>query len=313
MDKTLLPGYTVGQISFIYSKLDLLKAAPVRRNSNLGKETKRVKTVCLHAKDEIETFLRRNTFLHLYTLGDLDDFFWHHTMWYALKDHQQIKQLVLLYTGTSLPVLLGLSESPTDLMEELLRSIIHLLPKRFYAHLSENVASVLAEDYQIQSHGVHYKMARTDSSRLESVDTSDVIPLSVADGSDLEELYRVSYPGNWFEPRMLETGYYYGIRRGAALVSVAGVHVYSQQYRVAALGNITTHPLFRRQGLGTLSMTKLCQVLLRTVEHIGLNVKADNTSANSCYAKLGFEHVATYEEYSLELKQMAPAIAALAN
>lgn len=261
-----------------------------------------MKTVCLHAKDEIEAFLRRNPFLHLYSLGDLDDFFWHHTTWYALKDHQQIKRLVLLYTGTSMPVLLGFSEEPTDLMEELLQSIIHLLPKRFYAHLSGNVASVLAEDYQIQSHGVHYKMALTDSSRLNTVDTSDVIPLSTFDGSDLEELYRKSYPGNWFEPRMLETGYYYGIRRGAALASVAGVHVYSQQYRVAALGNITTHPPFRGKGLATLVCAKLCQALLQTVEHIGLNVKADNTSAISCYAKLGFERVAAYEEYSLVRK-----------
>ena len=214
----------------------------------------------------------------------------------------------LLYSGTSLPVLLGLSELPTDLLEELLRSIIHLLPKRFYAHLSGNVANALAEDYQIKSHGVHYKMALTNSSCLNNVDTSEVILLSVADESDLKELYRVSYPGNWFEPRMLETGYYYGIRRGATLVSVAGVHVYSQQYTVAALGNITTHPLFRGQGLATVAIAKLCQALLGSVEHIGLNVKLDNTTAISTYAKLGFERVAAYEEYAFELKQTAPAI-----
>ncbi len=36
-----------------------------------------MKTVCLHAKDQIEAFLRRHTFLRLYSIGDLDDFFWH--------------------------------------------------------------------------------------------------------------------------------------------------------------------------------------------------------------------------------------------
>lgn len=261
-----------------------------------------MKTVCLHAKDEIEAFLRRHPFLHLYALGDLDDFFWHHTTWYALKEHQQIKQLVLFYTGTSLPVLLGITEESTKLMEELLQSIIHLLPKRFYAHLSGNLAGVLASDYQIQSHGLHYKMALTDSSRLDSVDTSGVMQLSASNVSELEQLYRESYPGNWFEPRMLETGYYYGIRRGATLLSVAGVHVYSQQYGVAALGNITTHPLCRGKGLGRIVCAKLCQVLLQTVDYIGLNVKADNKSAIACYTKLGFERIAAYEEYSLELK-----------
>lgn len=258
-------------------------------------------------------FLRQNTFLHLFEIGDLDDLFWQYTTWYALKDDQQLKQLVLVYTGTKVPVLLGLTDEPTELMEELLRSIIHLLPKRFYAHLSENVVSILADDYQITSHGVHYKMALTNSSCLESIDTSRVIGLSVAQLSDLEELYCASYPGNWFESRMLETGYYYGIRCGETLVSAAGIHVYSQQYKVAALGNITTHPRFRQQGLGTLCIAKLCQGLLPTVKHIGLNVKADNTSALRCYEKLGFERVAAFEAYFLELKPMARAIAALAN
>jgi GNAT superfamily N-acetyltransferase len=261
-----------------------------------------VKPVCLHAKEEIELFLRQNTFLHLYELGDLDDFFWQYTTWYALKKHQEIFELVLLYTGASMPVLLALTSEPTGLMEELLRSIIHLLPKQFYAHLSGSLADVFAQDYQLTKHGVHYKMALTNSSYLESIDTSAVIPVSVSQGSELEELYGVSYPGNWFEPRMLETGYYYGLRRGETLVSVAGVHIYSQQYRVAALGNVTTHPQFRGLRLATAVCARLCQELLRHVDHIGLNVLADNRNAIACYEKLGFEQIATYGEYSLELK-----------
>ncbi|HCF30395.1 MAG TPA: GNAT family N-acetyltransferase [Cyanobacteria bacterium UBA11049] len=266
-----------------------------------------MKPVCLHAKDQIEAFLCRHPFLHLYSIGDLDDFFWNYTTWYAFLDQQQIEQLVLLYTGTSLPVVLGLSEEPTDLIEELLQSIAHLLPKRFYAHLSGDLATVFADDYQIESHGLHLKMALSNSALLDTADTSDVIPLSAADRGELEDLYRLAYPGNWFEPRMLETGHYYGIRRGAALVSVAGVHVYSQQYKVAALGNITTHPQFRGQGLAKVVCAKLCKDLWQKVEHIGLNVKADNYSAIACYTKLGFKAIATYEEYLLELKQIVPA------
>ena len=84
-----------------------------------------MKAICLHSQQEIEAFLRRNPFLHLYSLGDLDDFFWPYTTWYALKDQQQITQLALLYTGTSPPTLLGLTEGPVDLMRELLQSILH--------------------------------------------------------------------------------------------------------------------------------------------------------------------------------------------
>jgi len=40
--------------------------------------------------------------------------------------------------------------------------------------------------------------------------------------------------------------------------------------------------------------------LLEDVCHIGLNVKADNDAAISCYRRLGFETVAPYGEYMVE-------------
>ncbi len=258
-----------------------------------------MKAICLHNKIEIEAFLRPSTFLHLFAIGDLDELFWQYTTWYALKDNEQIKEVVLLYTGTAQPTLLGLTREPAGLMPELLRSVMHLLPKRFYAHLSGDLAAVFAENYQVQLHGRYYKMALTDEALLNNINTSEVIGLSPSDASDLEGFYRASYPGNWFDPRMLETGYYYGIRCDADLVSVAGVHVYSPVYKVAALGNITTRPDFRGRGLAAAVTAKLCKALSLTVDHIGLNVKADNTSALSCYERLGFERIASYEECSL--------------
>jgi len=260
-----------------------------------------VKAICLHDKNQIETFLRSHTFLHLYELGDLDDFFWSHTTWYALTDRQQVKQIALLYTGISLPVLLALTEEPI-LMCDLLRAIAHLLPKKFYAHLSQDSIAVFADEYQIKSYGLHYKMALTNSSCLNTFDTSDAIPLAEANLKELEELYHQSYPDNAFNPHMLKTGNYFGIKQDENLVSVAGVHVYSPQYKVAALGNITTHPQFRGRGLAKVVCAKLCQELLQTVTHIGLNVKVDNASAIACYSQLGFKPIATYGEYSLELK-----------
>lgn len=259
----------------------------------------RVKSI--HSKAEIEAFLRHNTWLHLYAIGDLDDFFWQHTTWYGFKDSHALTQLVLLYTGSTLPVLLGMSDNPTNSMQALLQDIIPFLPRRFYAHLNENGATVFAHDYNIQSHGVHYKMALVNPVRLAAADVSMVMPLAVSDAQEVEAFYHASYPGNWFNPRMLETGYYYGIRRDEELVSIAGVHVYSPHYKIAALGNVVTHPHFRGHGLGTAVCAKLCQALLQRVDHVGLNVKADNASAIAVYERLGFRRIATYEEYLLEL------------
>jgi len=254
----------------------------------------------LHDKDEIESFLRRNTPIHLYELGDLDEFFWPYTTWYALKENGQINALVLLYSNLELPTLLAITDD-LYVTRALLHDLLPLFPRRLYAHLSGDLTSVFTGAYHMDSHGLHYKMALIEPAHLEQVNTSDVIVLTVDDAEELQTLYRVSYPGNWFDPRMLETGYYYGIRRAATLVSVAGVHVYSPRYRVGVLGNVTTHPAYRDQGLGKAVCAKLCAELLKIVDDIGLNVMADNTIAIAAYRRLGFEVIGEYEEGLLSL------------
>ncbi len=256
--------------------------------------------VTLHSKDEVEDFCRRNPYLHIYALGDLDDFFWPHTIWYALRDQRGVRQLALLYTGCTLPTFLAYAEQPVELMRDLLRGLLPYLPKRFYAHLTQSAADVLAADYRMVSHGNYHKMALSGRQSLADFDASLAEALSVSDLQDVQALFAASYPGNFFVPRMLETGFYFGVRRGADLLSVAGVHVYSRKYKVAALGNITTRPDVRGQGLATTATARLCQELVRDgIEHIGLNVNADNQSAVACYKKLGFEWIADYGEYTV--------------
>jgi predicted GNAT family acetyltransferase len=116
---------------------------------------------------------------------------------------------------------------------------------------------------------------------------------------DLLRLYDESYPGNWFDPHLLQTRQYFGLRVKGGLVSVAGVHVYSETYRVAAIGNVVTHPAHRNKGYARLVTARLCQSLLETVDHIGLNVRADNEAAIACYRKLGFKTVAPYGEFTV--------------
>jgi GNAT superfamily N-acetyltransferase len=266
-----------------------------------GQREMPMRPICLHDKTTIESLLRKNTELHIYAIGDLDDFFWPYTTWYALPADNEFEAMVLLYTGQELPTLVALSEQP-GVTAKLLESILHLLPVRFYAHLSQGLEDVFHRTHSLDSHGEHYKMALHHRGYVDDLRCGDVLRL---DGSDLDELYRLyqdSYPGNWFEPRMLETNQYFGIRRQGQLVSAAGVHVYSESYRVAALGNIATHPAYRRRGYGKLVTARLCQSLLEKVDHIGLNVKVDNEAAVCCYQKLGFEIVASYGEFMIQLR-----------
>jgi len=262
-----------------------------------------MKAVCLHDKDTIETFLRGNVFLNVYSLGDLDDFFWPYTTWYALTDSTGIRAIALIYTGGSLPCLHALAEDDKAIYtEELLRCLIPILPRRLHAHLTLGSEIILAERYHLRPFGLHDRMALTDKSLLADIDTSEAGELSMSNLGEIMSLFEKAYPGNFFEPRMLETKQYYGIRQSGALVSVAGVHVYSARYRVAALGNITTHPDYRGRGHGRIAAARVCKSLLNEIDHIGLNVKADNTSAIRCYEKLGFEAIGSFGEFEVELK-----------
>jgi ribosomal protein S18 acetylase RimI-like enzyme len=256
----------------------------------------------LQNKAEIERLLRQdNIYLHLYALGDLEDFHWPHSKYYTLPG-DRVQPVLLHYSGLSIPTVLALTEKAPIPMKELARSVIPLLPKSFYAHLSEALIALFEENFGVESHGIFYKMGLTDPSKSAAVDTAHVEPLSAADIEELKRFYDHSYPGHWFEPQMIQSGGYYGIRKGGKLVSVAGIHVRSSFYSVAALGNIATHPDYRGQGLATAACARLCQELLPEIEHIGLNVQTSNQSAVACYQRLGFESVATYQECMIEVR-----------
>ena len=261
-----------------------------------------MKIVCLHNKDMIADVLLHNPGLNIYAIGDLDDFFWPSTTWYGLRQDRELRQIALVYAGPDLPVLMALETGDPGPTIELLRGIAYLLPRRVYAHLSQQAAAALEPEYHIEPDGHYLRMELTDFEQLETIDTAGVARLGVADQPAIEELYRVAYPGNWFDPRMLQTDRYFGIWQDGALVSVAGIHVYSTHYRVAALGNITTHPAQRGRGLAARTTAALCQSMRHDINHIGLNVNAENAAAIACYRSIGFERIAEYGEFMLTAK-----------
>lgn len=257
-----------------------------------------MKVELVEDREELARFLGRNWRLHLYELGDLDDFFRPYTRFYGLWEGDRLREVALLYSGGVLPVLLALSEHPEGAMRNLLEALLPFLPERFYAHLSGDLAEVLALRYTLESHGRHWKMSLEDLERLGEVDLNGVVPLARTDLPALRRLYEVAYPDNWFDPRTLDTGCTFGVWQDGRLVSVAGVHVVAPRYSVAALGNVATHPNYRGQGLGAKVCAALCRHLrARGMTRIGLNVQEGNGPAISLYEKLGFQAVALYAEY----------------
>jgi ribosomal protein S18 acetylase RimI-like enzyme len=248
----------------------------------------------------IEAFMRRDPGLHVYAIGDLDPFFRPRTRWFGWTG-EALEAFCLLYTGSTPPTLLALCRpDQTSAMICLLEALQPRLPSRVYGHLSPALDGCFVSNWTAQDRGRHLKMRLTDPAALHTVNTAPVIAPTAADIEALTAFYDASYPGHWFDARMLESGQYRGIREGGRWLAAAGVHVYSAAHRVAALGNIATAPAHRRQGLGRVVTAAVCQSLLASVDVIGLNVLADNGPARRCYEGLGFTYVCEYDEVLLE-------------
>jgi ribosomal protein S18 acetylase RimI-like enzyme len=249
-------------------------------------------------KDEIYGFLSRSPDLQLYLIGDLDDFFWPYTEWYAVYDYGKIQAVALLYRGVDIPSLLLFSDGDLYFPSELIKSIKNILPERFYVHLSPGLIDTLGKEKILKDYGYSYRMILSRSPAV--IHDKNIRRLGLFDLDAMKELYNLSYRDNWFDSRMLETGKYFGYFNRNKLTGIAGVHVVSTEYRIAALGNITTHPDYRGRKIGFKLTSILCSDLKNDMDIIGLNVKSDNQAAIKCYMNVGFEIRCSYNEYLVQ-------------
>lgn len=253
----------------------------------------------LDDREILADVFRRNPEAHVYELGDLDDFEWPHTRWFGWDSGRRIDDVVLLYTQPEVPVLIAIADSPGSSLERLLNEILDSLPPVLYVHASASLLTTLAGKYEIVDAAPHFKLALGHTDRVVG-HAHDIELLTPDDLDEITTFYEAAYPGTWFLPRMLDTGRYVGLRKGDRLACVAGVHVYSPTWSVAALGNVATVPAFRGQGLARGACAALCQILLEDgIQTIALNVRADNEAALRSYTRLGFDPVAEYTEASL--------------
>jgi len=165
----------------------------------------------ISSKQDIERFLRKDVFLHIYSIGDLDDFFWYNTQWFAIKSDSRIKAILLLYHDNQLPVLLALNRGDLEIQPDIIKELSDKLPDKYYGHITDDFIAIMRPFYEFTTKGIYNKMGLVDHSIILNLDISGVVTLSEKDDNEIQSLYRISYPDNWLNRKMLEIGNYYGI------------------------------------------------------------------------------------------------------
>lgn len=248
------------------------------------------------SKDELYRHFSKDPVLFGYHIGDLDPFHFEHCRWAVNRDRNgDIEDIVLIYDGLAVPTVLAFGLGTA--FESLLKDALPHFPARFYCHFQKEYGDVFRRTFSERSLGTHHKMKLVSYDPYRSGIHSDgIIRLERHHLPPLLDLYEDSYPGNYFDERLLETKKYFGYLHNDRLVSVSGVHVCSHEYKIAVLGNIATAPDFRGRGLATALTARLVDELVGEGKRVMLNVNAANDPAIRCYRKLGFEKVHEYEE-----------------
>ncbi len=248
-------------------------------------------------KARLAKHFRKDPILFAYHLADLDDRFFPQCQWgVSHKSYTQIEEAILVYSpGTRAAVLaFGLTRA----FESLLTEMFDLLPNQFFCHFQKEYRSVLTTAFTEQSLGSFHKMKlETFKPTKQSVKQNEqLITLTKENIDKLETFYKKAYPGNYFDPMMLETNRYIGLVKNSTIAAVAGVHAISDEHNIAVLGNIATLAEERGKGYSQLVTSNLVAQLVKEKKLITLNVSQQNPTATKVYENLGFVRTHEYEE-----------------
>jgi ribosomal protein S18 acetylase RimI-like enzyme len=273
----------------------------------------------------IRSFLGTDRAWADYALGDLDPAHFQFTEWYGAEENGELLAVVMVYHDLEPPIWFATGEARG--IELILDRAVRL--PQISLSIREEHLSIIAKYYQTEPVPM-LKMAllpqdfrlavpaignrawraeaerrpvptevvaskQMDAQRVRS-SVANLIRLTLTHLPQLEALYALG-GGDAFRQRSLALGVFYGILVDDHLISVAGTHIVSESERVAALGNVMTHPDYRGRGLATLATSAVCEELLKCgIELIGLSVSRSNEAAIRVYEKIGFKrHVPFYE------------------
>jgi RimJ/RimL family protein N-acetyltransferase len=249
-------------------------------------------------RGDLAAYFRRMESAHAYGLADLDVPVWPSVRAFVARQGGATCAAALLLDTLGVPLLYAVAPPGDEATIALLKAIAGELPLPCGATIA--LGAIESLGWHFDSAGEFLKMRLAADANPVDDESVSVQPLDLDDYEEVSRFYEeAAYApgeGGFFRRFMLELGPYFGVREGGKLVAAGGVHVRSERYGVAALGNIATTPYRRGQGLAGVIVRALCRNLSSQVPLIALNVRHDNIAAVRCYERSGFRPVLRYEE-----------------
>jgi ribosomal protein S18 acetylase RimI-like enzyme len=235
-------------------------------------------------KADIRKRLNADREWSLYALADLDEEMFAHCDWWGVADG-----LALVFRGIAIRPIFVLGDSSSS------RRLLAALPVTT-GYLNLKAEQLSAAD-GIYCYRERHEMHRMFLDAFEPR-PGEVEVLAPSACGEVEQLYATGAGGGIaFAPFQLESGFFRGIRRNGELVAVAGVHAWSQNEGVAAIGNIFSRPDHRGRGLAQIVTSAVAAALKEAgIQTIGLNVDRTNTVAIRAYERIGFRTHFGYSE-----------------
>lgn len=252
-------------------------------------------------KNKIYSSLKQDETWAGYMICDLqDEFFEERTKWYIAYKNKKPVAITLFYNypeneiskikGNSTKdviITMGNKEGINKIFEN-----VDLPPKSWY-HIPESHIKILKKFYDFENLRKmkrffivkdNFKMFDGDAERLSEENFNEII-----------ELFK-NHNEYFLLPYMLKYDTFYGIRKDGKLISVAGTHFLSKDYKIGTFGNLFTHPDYRREGYGKICASKTIDELLKKCKLVIGNTAENNIPSFKIHNKLGFKEHCFYWE-----------------
>jgi len=240
-------------------------------------------------RESLREFLEQDRLFAAYAICDLEEREFPRTRWGVAMDGGRVVSVVLEYSGLSPQPLFVMGDDAG--VTAILEDVIH--PRVAYLAGLPHSLPAVERVYRVEAGP---PMVRMWVDRATFVTAPPMATrLMPAEVGDLNRLYDLGF-SSWLPADAIRHGVYYGIRVGGRLVAAAGTHVISREAGLGVVGNVMTHRDHRSQGYAKLTTGAVTAELLRSCEHVVLNVRSDNPPALAAYRALGFQEHTRFEE-----------------